>query len=515
MAINITQRTLSDVVLSALSALLVLIAAFSLQWRMMHDASCQMYLTYLIMHFHEIPYRDFFEENTLGTYVIYVMVGRLFGFSDFGFRCADLIYLGAILGVTWLWMKKLGRTVAWCGVVLFGLFYLGRGPVASMQRDYHLMLPTIVALLISSLPFRKFEVAKNVIIGALIGFSATIKPQAAIAFPIIVMFRIWGLRSDDRVSDSRRSVPAILISAIGGFLIPMALYYFYLVRVGALGQFLEIARNYWPLYHSLTGYHETINAAQRLTYLRVNALLFGGYRLWFLPAACGVCVAIFNSTFTPVQRRQVYLLLAMAFCYSLYALSAGKFWPYHWLPFSYFMAQVSSLCLLRQVRAENDWLSRFPAAVLLVTIFMMIRPPAIFYAQISGRVIPPPNGGRVDEIAAYLKAHMRPGDKVQPLDWTGGALHGMLIARAELATSFYYDVPFYHHVSNEYVQQLRQRFIGELTAASPRFIIQVETDKPWVSGEDTTREFRELHVILDTRYRVALEGNGYRIYERR
>jgi hypothetical protein len=515
MAINITQRTLSDVVLSALSALLVLIAAFSLQWRMMHDASCQMYLTYLIMHFNEIPYRDFFEENTLGTYVIYGMVGRLGGFSDFGFRCADIIYLGAIAVATWFWMKQLGRRVAWCGAVLFGVTYLGRGPVVSMQRDYLLLLPTILALLVSSSTSRTFEAARNALIGALIGFSATIKPHAALAFPLIIIFRIWGLRSDDRVSDSRRSVPAILISAIGGFLIPMAVYYLYLVRVGALGQFLEIARNYWPLYHSLTGYHTTISSAQRFKYLLLNLSLFGGYRLWFVPAACGVYAAISSSALTAVQKRQVYLLIAMAVCYSLYVVSAGKFWPYHWLPFLYFMVQLSSLCLVEQTHVRHEWQARFPAAVLLVTIFMMIRPPAIFLAQMGGRPIPPPKGGRVDEIAAYLKAHMRPGDKVQPLDWTGGAIHSMLIARAELATSFYYDVPFYHHVSNEYVQQLRQRFIRELTAAAPRFVIQVETDKPWVSGPDTSREFKELQFILDTEYHPVLLGNGYVIYERR
>jgi hypothetical protein len=90
----------------------------------------------------------------------------------------------------------------------------------------------------------------------------------------------------------------------------------------------------------------------------------------------------------------------------------------------------------------------------------------------------------------------------------------MLLAEARLATRFMYDYHFYHHVSSPFVQELRRSFLSQLREASPRFIIEVDTDKPWISGMDTTREFPELRGFLDDHYAVACRGDGYLVSER-
>jgi hypothetical protein len=103
---------------------------------------------------------------------------------------------------------------------------------------------------------------------------------------------------------------------------------------------------------------------------------------------------------------------------------------------------------------------------------------------------------------------------VQPLDWTGGAVHAMLVSEARLATPFVYDFHFYHNVSHEYIRNLRRRFVLSLRQSRARFIVQVvDDDKPWVHGEDTTREFKELQSIIDESYMVARAGQGFVIYE--
>ena len=124
-----------------------------------------------------------------------------------------------------------------------------------------------------------------------------------------------------------------------------------------------------------------------------------------------------------------------------------------------------------------------------------------------------PKGGRVDEIADWLKSRLLPGDTVQPLDWTGGSIHAMLLAEAKLATRFIYDCHFYHHISSTYTQKLRESFIEQLHETTPRFIIEISTRKPWVSGIDTTREFPKLKDFLDDYYKIAFKGDGYLIYE--
>jgi hypothetical protein len=126
-----------------------------------------------------------------GTSFFYLIVGRLFGFSDLGARCADLLYLTSILVITWLWLKELGWKIAWCGAILFGLVYLGYGPYMSLQRDYLQILPIIVAVFVSSSFHKLNSTVRASMIGVLLG-AAMIKPHSAIGFPL-VLFSCYGI----------------------------------------------------------------------------------------------------------------------------------------------------------------------------------------------------------------------------------------------------------------------------------------------------------------------------------
>ena len=56
----------------------------------------------------------------------------------------------------------------------------------------------------------------------------------------------------------------------------------------------------------------------------------------------------------------------------------------------------------------------------------------------------------------------------------------------------------------------------QLQESKPRFIIEVTAiDKPWVTGEDATRDFPELRAFLNEYYSVTMEKEDYIIYERR
>ena len=126
-----------------------------------------------------------------------------------------------------------------------------------------------------------------------------------------------------------------------------------------------------------------------------------------------------------------------------------------------------------------------------------------------------PWGGRADEIAGYLEMNMEPGDTVQPLDWITGVAHGLLLARAELATKHLYDFDFYHHTSEDYIQNLRTGFIRALREEKPRFIVEVPINTfRRCHGPDTTTEFPELREIIREDYAEVKSGDGYIIYER-
>jgi hypothetical protein len=121
---------------------------------------------------------------------------------------------------------------------------------------------------------------------------------------------------------------------------------------------------------------------------------------------------------------------------------------------------------------------------------------------------------RVDALTSFLAARTDPGDTVQPLDWTGVAPHAMLRARARIATPFLEDMHFYHHAADPYVRELRSRLIQGLSAARPRFVLEV--DQPgWAPTEDSRHPFPALGRLLDAEYTVAARGDRWTAYERR
>ena len=185
------------VIFIPLSILLTIIALLSLKWHMVHDAPIFMYFAYLIDLFNYVPYRDLFDVNLPGTYFIYLLVGRFFGYGDLAFRCFDLLYLSAILILTGLCLKRIGWRVAWCSIVLFGLLYLGYGPIMSLQRDYCIILPVTTAMFIASSFPALNDVLKSFLVGILFGVAATIKPHAPLGFPLVILFQVWDVTQRD------------------------------------------------------------------------------------------------------------------------------------------------------------------------------------------------------------------------------------------------------------------------------------------------------------------------------
>jgi hypothetical protein len=427
----------------------------------------------------------------------------------------DLFILAAMLGMTRLWMRRLGDKTAWCGCILWGLLYLASGPSTSLQREYLLLLPIVAGLFAHSVLETHRVELRNAVVGLLFGVAATMKPQAAIGFPLLVLFDLRG-RFKGRVSPSPgpgESLKRIVLPAAVGFGAPVLCVLAHLWLTGALASFVDIAANYWPLYGGLSGWHETISGLRRLSYLVEGYRVLGGFAFWVAPAAVGVYVALYGSELSDGQKRGVRLLLGLAFFYSIYPVFSGQFWPYHWLPFLYFLMQLSSLCLVERPQNTSRGAHLFPTLVLALVIAAAV-PLPVFQDALAGRVAAP-KGGRVDEIAAFLRQNLRPGDTVQPLDWTGGAVHAMLISEARIATPFIYDFHFYHHISKDYIKGLRRRFIEALEEGRPRFVINVfGGDKPWVWGADTTTEFFELQSFLGANYRAVYGGNGYVIHRR-
>ncbi len=500
---------LSLVLLLTLALWLAAEMVLSLRWRIAHDQAPLLYETYLMGAEGRLPYRDLFDFQMPGTYAVYFLLGWASRFGDFRLRLLDLALLLALLGITFLLMRRFGGKSALLASLLFGLKYLQGGPSMALQREYLMLLFLACGIWLA---FAETKTRLTfLLLGLCFGIATTIKPHAAIGLiPLLLAEVLPAPGGSTRTSGLILS--RVLLPALGGFLLPLAAVTFWLARGGMLAPFLEIARNYWPLYAQINGEMEVLPGAARWLFTLRQTARLGGNAVWLLPAGLGLILA--ESAFRPfpLRRQQIFTLAGLTLTYALYPAFSGQFFDYHWLPFLYFAGLLTSLCLLE---SASPRLQVTAVLALLLVIAINVRPPAAVLRQLAGKPIAP-IGGRVDRLADFLQKHLRPGDAVQPLDWTGGTLQAMLISRASLATPFVFDFYFYHHISHPYIQALRARFLQALQEHPPRFILEITSpDKPWVSGLDTSRDFPALRQFLQENYRPVQQKEDYVIYEHR
>ncbi|MCQ3938339.1 MAG: hypothetical protein DPW18_15020 [Chloroflexi bacterium] len=499
------MRLLAPLLLILLAVLLIVQAAFSLQWTPTHDEGPLFYEAFLMQN-GKIPYRDFFDFQMPGSFIAYYLLGIASGFGPLRIRIFDLAILTAILIVTFFAMRRFGRPAAFASAILFGLEYLQGGPSLALQRDYLLLIFLSLALWVGLTDSPDFR--KRLSLGLLFGLAATIKPHAALGLVPFLLFDIASLRQRPEFSLASLAKQVILPAAIG-FAIPVLLITLYLAITYSLFPFLDIAFNYWKLYSQINGEMAVTPQAERTAYLLNQVWRLGGGGWWLIPAGFGLYLH---------RNRQAYLLASLALCYAIYPALSGQFFPYHYIPFVYCIVLLASLAVPTNYQPFDRLRAAFPITHLssflfLLTILINVRPSQTFLRQIEGKDIAT-STDRAVEMEQFLEKNLAAGDTVQPLDWTGGALLAMLETRAPLATSYVFDFYFYHHVSDPYIQSLRSDFMTQLREAKPRFIIEVTAiDKPWVSGEDTSRDFPELRAFLDEHYSVTIEKDDYIIYE--
>lgn len=503
------MRYLPKVLLILLAAFLIVQVAFSLQWPIAHDEAPLFYEAFLMHSEGRIPYRDIFDFQMPGSYIAYYLLGSLSGFNAFRIRILDILLLAALIFITYRFMRRFGKTPALAAGILFGLKYLQGGPSISLQREYLLLIFLALSLLAGMRD--TLTPRHRLSLGILFGLAAVIKPHAALGLLPFLLFDIADILQRRKLTLLKAAATSILPAAIG-FTIPIAIVIAWLAFNHGLTPFLNIASNYWPLYSQINGQMEITPQAERISFFLNQVWRLGGSGLWLIPAIIGVYLH---------QNKQTYLLASLALCYAIYPALSGQFFPYHYIPFIYFIILLAALCLSTfnfQPSTFNFQLSTFNLSLLTLILFTVIlfsvRPSAAFIRQINRQPVVT-STDRADEIARFLEKNLEAGDTVQPLDWTGGTLLAMLETRARLATPYIFDFYFYHHVSTPYIQSLRADFMNELQKSSPHFIVEVTAiDKPWITGQDTSREFPELRAFLDENYSVTIQKDDYVIYER-
>lgn len=454
-------------------------------WPLVHDAPLMHYVAWRLAH-GAVPYRDLFDMNFPGTYLVHLVVLRVLGPGDAAWRAVDLGWLMATsLGVA-VFAAPWGGVAAAGGALFFALYHLAAGAWQAGQRDFLLCLPVVLGGLGTARWLEGRSVSNLVWAGLVLGGGITLKPHALVfagGLACVVLAR------------GRRLAPAAAFAG-GVALLPLAVVAWVAVR-GGLGAWWWITRDYLvPLYSRLT--EPDWHLHRGLIWIPIG-----------LAAAITFASALVRGRF---GARHGIAALGLGFGVAHY-FGQGKGWDYHLYPLAAFAtaALCAELVLLLDARRWR-WAVPLVASLALALGGLVVKGAESSWAAEQGWIAAKEQ--RVGALVGALRGRLRPGDLVQVLDTTDGGIHALLRLGAAQPTRFIYDFHFFHDVQTPAIQTLRAELMQGLTRRPPRFIVLFARSWPR-SGYDRVDGFPELRHYLASSYRAEPEQDGFIVYAKR
>jgi len=473
-------------VILPLAVLAGMLAWRSRGWPLIHDAPLMHYIAWRIGE-GAVPYRDLFDMNFPGVYLLHLVALRLFGAGDGGWRAFDLTWLAgtslaaAALAAPW------GRLAAAGAALFFAVYHLAGGAWQAGQRDFFLCPFLLLgALGVARWAERPRERASLAWGGLALGAGITVKPQAGFfAAALIVLVAVVARR------EGRSLALAVGILATSIVMAPLAVAA-WLAAKGALAAWRELVFDYLlPLYSRLG---------------RPDRWAFHRWHVW-IPLAAGVVLSVASA----LARRRFtarHAVVTLGLGYGIaHFFGQAKGWEYHLYPLAAFAAVALFAEAGRLLESRGVVVVAFLACVAVSGVLLGLK--GVEAADAAWIAL---KERRVSALVADLDGRRGPGDYVQVLDTTEGGVHALLRLHAIPPTRFLYDFHFYHDRESRIVERLREEFIAGFDAHPPKFVVLFERGWP-AGGYERIDGFAALRLRLSV-YRVDRRGEGYIVYAR-
>jgi len=390
----------------------------------------------------------------------------------------------------------------WSGftaALLFVLYHLSGGAWRAGQRDFLLALFLVLAAW-GAARVRETDGARAPIVwgGVAAGAGVMLKPHAAL---------FWIACAAVVALGSRRSsvIRTLALWCAAGLTVPVLVMGWLAWRGGA-GPFASILTGYvLPLYS---------HVGRVSVWGAVRSHVFG-WEIW--SCLIGLALLGFARPLEPPYGTRRWLAVLGAVYGVLHFALQGKGWEYHFYPFAVFMCAIASMPLA--ARAKTAEPSRWDAAPALSRAFTL----AVLVLAVSLLVTKGVDAADAPWIAdkerrvASLVRDLQPlaeGGPVQVMDVTGGGVHALLRLHLRQPTRFLYDFHFFHDAADARIQALREEFARDLERGRPTAIVVFKNT--WRRrGYDRLDEIPAVTELLARDYRLAVDGDGYRIYARR
>jgi hypothetical protein len=352
------QMTLSDRQVSRfrLVCIAILFAAvgcygiFTIHWPWMHDDQVFHYGVFLMQH-GKILYKDIFDMNMPGCYLMERWAIDIFGGGDLGWRFYEFTLLGSmtlaacVIALPYDWMAGL------VAGVLFAIFHGIDGGAMATEREEVITVLLLVGYAFQFLAVRRSRAILMLPFTLSVGMAMIIKPTAALFAIVLLLFAYFVLRR------RAQSPTPYLLFSVAGFAIIFAVLLGFLLPQ-SLGPFLFLERQAIPYYSSF--------APATWGYLLKNSL--PAPFLFFLPAA--VLLAIAN------RARANWEIWAIRAGVALGALSyfvQRKGYTYHRYSFLAFALLWFALECAIAIKAKG-WLRNLGVLGIAVAVLVVLPP---------------------------------------------------------------------------------------------------------------------------------------------
>jgi hypothetical protein len=471
----------------------------SRSWPLVHDAPLMHYIAWLIGQ-GATPYRDVFDMNLPGVYLVHVGVLAIAGPGDLAWRIFDLGWLAGSGALLFIYCRPLGGTVGGlAAALLFALCHVAGGAWRAGQRDF-----LICAFLLAGshalagwwergAPPRALAGA-----GAWLGGAMLLKPHVALFWMMGAALAALGAWRRGRSA----LAAAAVVTAAG--LAPGAVVLGWLAGQGGLPAFASTLGGYVVPLYSQAG---RVSAWEALRWH-----VYG----WPLLALLGALAALglLSRLWRPLGLREWLALLGVGYGAAHFVLQS-KGWEYHLYPLLLFLCAMAAPAIGDPPGARGPG----PRAQVVRAVACLVLAGAV--GVLAAKAADAIDAGwiadkmrTVDVLEADLRPMLSAGATAQVMDTSAGGIHALLRLGVRQPTRFIYDFHFFHDEGDPRIEALRAEFAAGLAAGRPAAIVVLRDSWPR-PGYDRLERFPAVKRLLDRDYRLEVERDAYRIYAKR
>lgn len=489
MGITLSQRAVMWFRYVCIAALLgggLCYIVFTIHWQWMWDTTVMHYIALALDH-GKVPYRDIYDINMPGSYLMERWALAVFGSGDLGWRFYEYTLLGtmtlAMIVIAWPWDWLAGLFAG----VLFAVQLGSYGPYQATERDEVMTVLIFVAYACLFTAVRKGMPWLVLVYGVATGVAILIKPTVlplALALLIFVYVAARGR--------GMKPLPFVLYG-VAGLSIALGILLTFILPHGAFSYFLLILGKLVPYYSGLA--HPSL-------WVLIRRSLPAAFLIYLPLALLLACTSARRGNWEMWAIR-----LGILFGATSYFLQ-HKGYDYHRIAFVCFGLLWAGLEYTQALR-DPGW--RRVAGVAGLAFG------ALFMTPFNARKIRQHH--EVNAAAYALKADLeqlggsRLQGKVQCLDMVGGCLSALYRLGLVQPTGFTGDMQFFGPDDGKVVPFYRALLMDHLKADPPEVLI-VSND--WF--QNSTYSFEKLNTwpafrdYLNAHYQLVKTEGPYEFY---